>query len=357
MNRRTFLLSTSSTTALTISGALSQAPKNPGAPEGNRSTTSEELVTAHTEDDLKQAGLVFSPSPEPAGPTAVVWVHGATANFYYASYVAIARKMASLGYRFVLGNTRMHDIGCVLADYADGSALRGGSLWGQPSKEPLDIAAWIDVAEKKGHSSVVLIGHSAGGPAVRRYMAERTDKRVVGWGQASVGLALWPPRADADRLKIATDMVAAGHGQDFLPNLRLSAGTFLDYAQTPDDIYDFFGIENANPAISRLRTPLLAFYGSKGDVGSIADLDHMRALISKHTGGPTHIDTAIIQDGDHDYAGQEAQVALLLANWIKRLAVSAADPPIRPVMQTWHTPVRHDHRTGTSHASASSSKL
>jgi len=214
----------------------------------------------------------------------------------------------------------MHDIGCVLADKPDGSAIRGGSLWGLPSREPLDIAAWIDVAEQKGHSSVVLIGHSAGGPAVRRYMAERTDKRVIGWGQASVGLALWPPRGDADRLKIATEMVAAGRGQDFLPNLRLSAGTFLDYEQTPDDIYDFYGVEDKKPAIARVRTPLLAFYGSKGDVGSMADLDRMRELIARHSGGPTHMDSAIVQGADHDYSGQEVQVALLLANWIGRLA-------------------------------------
>jgi hypothetical protein len=29
-------------------------------------------------------------------------------------------------------------------------------------------------------------------------------------------------------------------------------------------------------------------------------------------------------------------------------------PPISPISQVWHTPVRHDHRTGTSHASTSS---
>ena len=319
MNRRTFLLSTSSTAALSISGAFAQSPQSPAPPEEAHGANSEELMTAHTEDGLNQAGLVFSPSPEPAKPSAVVWIHGAAANFYYPSYVAIARKMASQGYRFVLGNTRMHDIGCVLADYPDGSALRGGSLWGLPSKEPLDIAAWIDIAEKKGHSSVVLIGHSAGGPAVRRYMAETTDNRVLGWGQASVGLALWPPRADTDKLKVATEMVAAGRGQDFLPFLRLSAGTFLDYAQTPDDIYDFYGIENTKPAITRVRTPLLAFYGSNADVGSNTDLERMRTLISKHSGGPTHVDSAIIHDADHDYRGQEAQVALLLANWINRL--------------------------------------
>src|SRR6266851_9299110 len=33
------------------------------------------------------------------------------------------------------------------------------------------------------------------------------------------------------------------------------------------------------------------------------------------------------------------------------------DPEIRPHSQVWQTPVRQDQRTGTSHASASSSKL
>jgi hypothetical protein len=32
-------------------------------------------------------------------------------------------------------------------------------------------------------------------------------------------------------------------------------------------------------------------------------------------------------------------------------------PAIRVVSHVWQTPVRHDQRTGTSHASASSSRL
>ncbi len=225
-----------------------------------------------------------------------------------------------MGYTFVLGNTRMHDIGCVLSDQGN-SVLRGGSLWGLPSKEPIDIAAWIDVAQKRGHSSVVLIGHSAGGPAVRRYMAERPDERLIGWAQASVGLALWPPKPDSERLKLATDMVAAGNGQRLLPipNFVLSAGTFLDYAQTPEDVYDFYGIGTLTPAVIRVRKPLLAFYGTNDDVGSVADLDRLRALIAKHSGGPARIDTVMIQGADHDYTGKAEEVAQVLDKWIEGL--------------------------------------
>src|SRR5258708_17721721 len=110
MDRRTLLLSTSSTAALSISGAFAQSPQSPASPEQDQRTTSEELVTAHTEDKLTQAGLIFSPSPERARPTAVVWVHGATANFYYPSYVAIARNRASQDDRCLLATTRLHAI-------------------------------------------------------------------------------------------------------------------------------------------------------------------------------------------------------------------------------------------------------
>jgi hypothetical protein len=33
------------------------------------------------------------------------------------------------------------------------------------------------------------------------------------------------------------------------------------------------------------------------------------------------------------------------------------EPDMTEVTQVWHTPLRHDHRVGTSHASASSNTL
>src|SRR4051794_15472110 len=111
MDRRRFLQSASATASLITGSAFAQAPR-PAGPEQNQRSITETLVTAQTEDKLEHSGLVFNPSPLPAKPVAVIWVHGATANFYYPAYVAIARKMAADGYTFILGNTRMHDIGC-----------------------------------------------------------------------------------------------------------------------------------------------------------------------------------------------------------------------------------------------------
>src|SRR6185503_12672329 len=77
-------------------------------------STREELVNVRTEDGLVMTGLQVTPDRPASRRLAVVWIHGAGTNFYLPSYVAIARATASLGYPFVTGNTRMHDIGSVL---------------------------------------------------------------------------------------------------------------------------------------------------------------------------------------------------------------------------------------------------
>ena len=281
--------------------------------------TREELVTVRTEDGLAMTGLQVTPERPAARPIAVIWIHGAGTNFYLPGYVNIARATASLGHPFITGNTRMHDIGSVLTYQP--AQLRGGSYWGLPSKEPLDIAAWVAHASARGYREVVLVGHSAGGPAARSYLAQRDDARVVGLVMASVGVD--PSQAgieDPERLKTAREMVASGRPGDFLPNLRLSAATYVDYADTPPEMRDFYGAKTPNPAITRIRCPLLAWFGSREpDIGTSADLQRLRELIGRHPLGPARVETQIVEGADHFYVGQETQIARVLTEWIGRL--------------------------------------
>ena len=46
-----------------------------------------------------------------------------------------------------------------------------------------------------------------------------------------------------------------------------------------------------------------------------------------------------------------------VGGWLDRIGVVRDVPETMAVSQLWQTPVRHDQRTGTSHASASSSRL
>ena len=56
--------------------------------------------------------------------------------------------------------------------------------------------------------------------------------------------------------------------------------------------------------------------------------------------------------------GREQQIRTLPCAGISSGSGEYATPPdTSPLSQLWHTPLRHDHRTGTSHASASSSRL
>jgi pimeloyl-ACP methyl ester carboxylesterase len=169
---------------------------------------------------------------------------------------------------------------------------------------------------------VVLVGHSAGAEAVRWYEAEKQDARVVGVVLASGGIGAGGP-TDGDQLAQATRLMAKGEGDALVRDPKrsfpsyISAATLLDMANTPPEFKDFFGVQTTttNPAVTRIRCPLLAFFGTWGDVGSAKELELLKSCIGRQSTGPRHVDTALIQHADHMYAGEEAQVAQTIARW------------------------------------------
>ena len=286
----------------------------------------EELVYVRSSDDILNGGAIFAPPKTLAEPIAIIWVHGWGANFYSPTYVMIGRALAQRGFTAITVNTRMHDIGTSAAERG-GKRIRGGGYWGVASEDVRDLAAWIDFAEERGFERVVLVGHSAGWASVAAYQAEKQDPRVVGMVLASGTVAPPPPPPNAELLAQATRLVADGNGDDLLrlPNRSfpsfVSAATFLDIAKTPPELSDFFGLQTQNAGITRIRCPILAFFGTRGDVGKEADLDLVTAAIKRQSNGPSRVDTIMIQRADHMYTGEEAQVAQAIADWADRLAI------------------------------------
>ncbi len=284
----------------------------------------EELVYVRSEDDIVNGGAIFTPPKDSAKPIAVIWVHGWGVNFYYPTYVMIGRALAERGYTCITANTRMHDIGNV-AGYRWGKRIRGGGYWGVASEEVRDLAAWIDFAEDRGFKEVVLVGHSAGWAAVRAYQVEEQDPRVAGMVLASgmVWAETTPP--DPELLAQATRLVADGRGDDLLrlPNRSfpsfVSAATHLDIHNTPPELMDFFGVKTPNPGVTRIRCPILGFFGTRGDVGTEADLELLETSTRRQSSGPSRVDTVMIQNADHMYTGEEAQVAQTIAKWADSL--------------------------------------
>jgi pimeloyl-ACP methyl ester carboxylesterase len=152
---------------------------------------------------------------------------------------------------------------------ARGKRIRGGGYWGVESEEVRDLAAWIDFAEDRGFKKVVLVGHSAGWAAVRKYQAETQDERVVGVVLASGAVRAETRPTDPDQLAQATRMMAESRPDDLVRDPKrsflsfISAATLMDIANTPPEFKDFFGMQTPNPAVTRIRCPLLAFFGTR----------------------------------------------------------------------------------------------
>jgi pimeloyl-ACP methyl ester carboxylesterase len=285
-------------------------------------TSPEELVYARAGDEVINGGVWFKPSVQ-ASNVALIWIHGWGVNFHYPTYTMIGRRLAERGLPVFVGNTRMHDIGTVAA-YREGRRVRGGGYWGIPGEEPRDVAAWIDLAGQLGYPRVVLAGHSAGWAPVVRYQSETADPRVVGLVLASGAVQPLRPERDETLLRQAKDLVAGGHGEDLvrLPNRTfpsfISAATLLDQAGTAPAFLDVFGLGGRDAAIARVSCPLLAFFGTRGDVGGAAELEAVKTSTARLSAGPRRIDTALISRADHMYTGEEAQVAQVIAEWVAR---------------------------------------
>jgi dienelactone hydrolase len=279
----------------------------------------ERIVQVQTKDGVNDAGALFTPPKNIARPIAVIWIHGATLNFYSPTYVAISRALATRGFTVITGNTRMHDLGNDEA-WPGGRRIRGGMYWGVPSEQVRDIAAWIEFAQGLGFKQVVLAGHSAGSNAVREYQAETQDTRVAG-----VVLASGDVRPDTrvpppDWISKAKQDIADGRPEELVQGPFLSAATFLNIVNRSPEFTDFFGELSTTAGVARIRCPLLIILGTDGDVGNGDDLEKIKSSIARLPTRPSRVDTALIQGADHMYDGRENRVAQVIANWGETLA-------------------------------------
>jgi dienelactone hydrolase len=93
----------------------------------------------------------------------------------------------------------------------------------------------------------------------------------------------------------------------------MSARSYLDRSQHGTDL---FGVQSADPAIGRVRVPLLAFFGTdEAWVGGAAELE----LIKRNATGAPRVETHLFEGADHSYTGHHAAVGERLATWLATL--------------------------------------
>lgn len=279
----------------------------------------EEIVWAETADGFRHDGVVIRPdAPEPTA-LPVVWVHGFGSHFADLLPIRLGRRLAARGHVFVSGNNRGHHTLFALG-FRDGRVVPGGGWAEKFSEAPLDVAAWVDVAEGPGSGPVVLVGHSYGGAKAICYQAGRQDPRV-----AAVVSASMPVRLDRrmkehpETTSLAERMVAEGRGHELLPYGVLGPGfttrtadAYLDYLRHFPDV---FGAESDDPPVARVRCPILALFGTaEAQYGTEADL----AVVRRNARAARRVDTRLVA-GDHGYTGHEAEAADAIADWLAAL--------------------------------------
>ena len=286
----------------------------------------EELVYVSSTDDVINGGVIFTAPKRSDDGVAIIWVHGWGANFYSPTYTNIGRALAVRGLTTISVNTRMHDLGTT-ATHRGGRRVRGGGYWGLQTEQDLDLKAWIDLAERLGYSRVVLVGHSAGWAAVGAYRVRSRDPRVAGVVLASGAVQPLRLPDQPKELADARRHVLAGASDELirLPNPNfpsfISAGTLVDQAETTPQLLDFFGLERRDGAVTTLGCPLLALFGTRGDVGGQRDLDAVKATPTRLSMMTLRVDTALIDGADHMYTGEERQVAGVIDGWVRRVVL------------------------------------
>lgn len=218
----------------------------------------------------------------------------------------------------------MYDLGNV-EGYIGDKRIRGGGYWGVASDEVKDISAWINLAETYGYKQVILVGHSAGWSAVRRYQAEKQDKRVIGLVCASGSISPDTRQVDSAQLIQAIPLIAADKGDELIKDPKrsfpsyISAATFMDIVNAPPEYKDFFGFNTPYAGITKIHCPILAFFGTHNDVGNEAELESLVSCIKKQPDIQIKVTTTMIKNADHMYTGEENQVAQIIAKWIQTI--------------------------------------
>jgi len=272
----------------------------------------EHLVCTDAEDGVRLDGALIHPLVPTARPIAVVWVHGGGSNFYQPMYVRVGRALAARRLMFITGNSRGHDYGS-WCEHADGTSFLGGVAWERLEEATRDVAAWVRFAAEQGVHRVVLAGHSLGALKAIAYQAEHQDPRVVGLALISPPLRTeWDTGLYPDLLAQAEQLVADGQAEELLPGpwIRLSARTMLS---THHFDLDQFGRARPDPPIARVRCPVLAILGTnEPSIGLPDDLEAVR----RSARAAPRVELRVFEGADHAYAGQEAELADVLADWV-----------------------------------------
>lgn len=291
-----------------------------------------ELLKCVTSDGVRLDGALTTAIGGTTGHKnrcdALIALHGAGSNFYSSAlFEEVARRAAEQGIATLRVNTR--GAGALSLQTGPDGARRQGAAYEKVSECVHDIAAWIDLLQKRGYSRIGLIGHSLG--AVKAIYSQNFDRELSPTETlnraATCLVALSPPRLSYstfrasrfssqhfDAVTLAKDKVAAGKPQELLEvkfplPMLISAAGYLD-KYGPAEVYNY--LQHA----PKVQVPTLYTFGSSELGMGWPAFDGAPEAIAAlgNSGGPREV--RIVEGADHFYRGVEEDAAEVATAWL-----------------------------------------
>lgn len=281
-----------------------------------------ELVRTVTRDGLRLDGaLAAAIGRRPI--TAAILLHGVAGNFYTSStFEPLIPKLQALGIAALSVNTRGHD--SVFGASQGNVRRRFGAAYELVDDCRHDIAAWIEFLKSRGHTRIVLVGHSLG--AIKAVYAQAYERfsevaAVVAVSGPRLSYAAFMNAAESslffDSFHTAEQMVRAGRGDELFTSkfpfpLLITASGYID-KYGPAERYNLLKFASA------VDCPALFVYGSQELAhGGIAFAGMPEAVMSLP--GAERRAAAVIDGADHVYTGVSENLADEVSRWLGGLA-------------------------------------
>jgi pimeloyl-ACP methyl ester carboxylesterase len=278
--------------------------------------TSCELCRATTTDGLQLAGVLTVPAE--AGSTALLLIHGAGSNFYSGGVLAtIAEQAAAVGFPVLRINTRGHDLAASIP--GPKGPVQGGAAFERVLDCRLDVTAWCDFLQQRGHARIVLIGHSLGG--VKAFWSQQLAPHPA----VSHVVGVSPPRFRHQKFQTdercepfrrdfaaASQCIAAGRPDTLmsvtqpLPLLITAAGFVEKYG--PDDGLDYV------PILPQLSRPKLILLGGQSVETNAAFAD-LPTELSRIAAGESQFAFELIAGADINYRNDPEEPWRRIRHW------------------------------------------
>ena len=251
---------------------------------------------------------------------AAVMLHGLGGNFYSSRLLThFSDTLIELGLNVVIANTRGHDM--INTSTWAGRARSIGAALEDVGECRFDVAAWSDFLVKRGHSNVLIFGHSLG--AIKALYAQAhaphpNVKSIIGLSATRLSheKLIDSPGGNSFRETIAKCYELVESGQAETPiHVPFPFPTWM----TPKCYLEKYGPSesfNWMKFITKVDIPTLLLFGQR-ELDENAAFEGLRdELAELKSGGWSDFTIREIDEADHFYSGKYGEVTNEINRWL-----------------------------------------